>query len=387
MRTSHAVLAGGGGLIAAGLGAGVYGLVHSHSYVLRRRSLLIPGQARPLRILHISDAHTLARHTKRLRFIRDLAETSPDLVVLTGDMIAEPDAVAPVLAALDELLEVPGVFVFGSNDYVAPTFKNPLAYLGGPSNRGAKKGQPDRRPLPWRDMRAEFKARGWADLTNARAQMSVAGWDLEFVGVDDPHMHLDRFPDPVDGPAAGDSAGTARSAGAAGTANSAGKTRPASPTGNSGKPATNPGDSVGKLGDAVVGEQPRMRIGVAHAPYQRVLNQMVADGCSLIFAGHTHGGQVCLPPHRALVSNCDLDPSLASGLFDWPRFPDSEEPIKGDGAAIAKEEAGGAWVQVSAGIGSATYMPLRTFCPPEAILLDVVPVAAQPAGVNSRALP
>ena len=271
-------------------------------------------------------------------------------------MIAEPDAVAPVLAALDELLEVPGVFVFGSNDYVAPTFKNPLAYLGGPSNRGAKKGQPDRRPLPWRDMRAEFKARGWADLTNARAQMSVAGWDLEFVGVDDPHMHLDRFPDPVDGPAAGDFAGTARSAGAAGTAISAGK-------------------------------QPRMRIGVAHAPYQRVLNQMVADGCSLIFAGHTHGGQVCLPPHRALVSNCDLDPSLASGLFDWPRFPDSEEPIKGDGAAIAKEEAGGAWVQVSAGIGSATYMPLRTFCPPEAILLDVVPVAAQPAGVNSRALP
>lgn len=365
MRTSHAVLAAGGGFLAAGLAAGAYGLVHSHSYVLRRRSLLIPGGASPLRILHISDAHTLARHTKRLRFIRDLADTAPDLVVLTGDMIAEPDAVAPVLDALDPLLDVPGVFVFGSNDYVAPVFKNPFGYLRGPSNRGGKARRPDHRPLPWRALRAEFTTRGWVNLTNTRAKLSVAGWDLEFVGVDDPHMHLDRFPAPAEASAEVEASGPAK------VGRASESTRASRPDGSAGEPG-----GVGKSGDGVVGEgKPRMRIGVAHAPYQRVLNRMVADGCSLIFAGHTHGGQVCLPPHRALVSNCDLDPSLASGLFDWPRFADSEPPIKGDGAAIAKEESGTAWVQVSAGIGSATYMPLRTFCPPEAILLDVVPVS------------
>ncbi|MDF2419876.1 metallophosphoesterase [Trueperella pyogenes] len=323
MRKTLAALAAGGAVVAAGLGSAAYGLIHAHSFVLRRRSLLVPSQgAEPLRILHISDAHTLARHTKRLAFLRDLADTMPDLVIITGDMIAEAKAIGPVLDALDKLLDVPGVFVFGSNDYVEPTFKNPFSYLAGPSNRAASHSA-TRRPLPWRDMRAAFVERGWVDLTNTRASLSINGWDLDFVGVDDPHMHLDRFPKPV----------------------------PAAPESG-----------------------PRMRIGVSHAPYQHVLNHMVSDGCSLIFAGHTHGGQVCLPPNRALVSNCDLDASLASGLFDWPRTPDSEPAMKGDGAAIAKEETGTAWVQVSAGVGSATYMPLRTFCPPEAILLDVVPM-------------
>ena len=33
------------------------------------------------------------------------------------------------LNALNELLDIPGLYVFGSNDYYAPKFKNPLTYL------------------------------------------------------------------------------------------------------------------------------------------------------------------------------------------------------------------------------------------------------------------
>lgn len=323
-RKTIAALATGATFLASGASAVAYGLIHSHSYCLRRRSMLVPSQnADPLRILHISDAHTLARHTKRLGFIRDLADTTPDLVVITGDMIAEDAAITPLLGALDRLLDVPGVFVFGSNDYVAPSFKNPLRYLRSPSNEHSDPADSSNRiPLAWRDMKAAFEERGWVDLTNRRATMTIAGWHVDFVGVDDPHMDKDRFPAPA--PLVADAG------------------------------------------------QPRARIGVTHAPYHRVLDQMVADGASLIFAGHTHGGQVCLPPNNAIVANCDLDPKLASGLFDWPREVASTPPIKGDGAVIAKKAAGSAWVQVSAGIGSATYMPLRTFCRPEAIILDVV---------------
>ena len=63
------------------------------------------------------------------RWVAALAELEPDLVVNTGDNLAHPRAVPAVLAALDPLLSLPGLFVFGSNDYFGPTFKNPARYL------------------------------------------------------------------------------------------------------------------------------------------------------------------------------------------------------------------------------------------------------------------
>ena len=55
-------------------------------------------------------------------------------------------------------------------------------------------------------------------------------------------------------------------------------------------------------------------IGVTHAPYRRVIDAMTYDGHDLIMAGHTHGGQVCVPFYGALVTNCDLDTRRAKGL-------------------------------------------------------------------------
>ena len=86
-------------------------------------------------------------------------------------------------------------------------------------------------------------------------------------------------------------------------------------------------------------------IGVAHAPYMRTLHRFVQDGAQAIFAGHTHGGQVCLPGGHALVSNCDLPPSRAKGVSEQSGVP----------------------VQVSAGLGTSRFAPVRLFCPPEAI--------------------
>ena len=56
----------------------------------------------------------------------------PDLVVNTGDNLAHPKAVPAVVQALGDLLSVPGVFVFGSNDYFGPRLKNPANYLTNP---------------------------------------------------------------------------------------------------------------------------------------------------------------------------------------------------------------------------------------------------------------
>ena len=51
-----------------------------------------------------------------------------------------------------------------------------------------------------------------------------------------------------------------------------------------------------------------------HAPYLRSLDAFTADGYPLILAGHTHGGQLCIPFYGALVTNCDLDTDRVKGL-------------------------------------------------------------------------
>jgi predicted MPP superfamily phosphohydrolase len=104
-----------------------------------------------------------------------------------------------------------------------------------------------------------------------------------------------------------------------------------------------------------------LRLGVTHAPYRRILDEMQADGADLILAGHTHGGQLALPFYGALVTNCDLDTRRAKGLHGWP----GARPDEPDGA-------GSTWMHVSAGLGTSPYAPVRFACRPEATLLTLV---------------
>ena len=85
------------------------------------------------------------------------------------------------------------------------------------------------------------------------------------------------------------------------------------------------------------------------------------DGAHLVLAGHTHGGQVCLPSLNprggpALVTNSDLPAAKAKGLHT----------LMGAGGNTT-------WVHVSAGIGTSAKAPIRFFCPPEASLLTLTP--------------
>ena len=100
-----------------------------------------------------------------------------------------------------------------------------------------------------------------------------------------------------------------------------------------------------------------LNIGVTHAPYLRLLDAMTADGMDLIFAGHTHGGQVCVPGYGALITNCDLDPARVKGL--------------------STHTAGGhtAHLHVSAGVGTSPFAPYRFACRPEVTLLTLRPVS------------
>jgi predicted MPP superfamily phosphohydrolase len=105
-------------------------------------------------------------------------------------------------------------------------------------------------------------------------------------------------------------------------------------------------------------------IGVTHAPYRRVLDAFVTYGAKAIFAGHTHGGQVRIPGVPALVTNCDIPREQAQGLSRWSRAGHS------------------AWLNVSAGLGTSIYAPVRFACPPEAVLVTLIAADKAPGDIG-----
>ncbi|XCB29233.1 hypothetical protein RQN30_08210 [Arcanobacterium hippocoleae] len=288
----------------------------------------------------------LRTQIRRKHFLHSLAAQNPDLIVLTGDLISENGAITHLLAALESFRGIPGVYVFGSNDYHAPRPKNPFSYLF--KNSNLSKAKPVRR-LETDRLIAGLDNLGFLNLNNAAGSISVGDWDLEFAGVDDPHIGLAKYPR-LDFPkssadisqqhldetgvsnAAAESAEPAgfaepaRSAGSAGSANSAGFTAPAG-SANSANSAgfAKPITQTAKIKNTA---RQRVRIGLTHAPYKDVLDWMQNAGCQIVFAGHTHGGQVCLPGHRALVTNCDIPTSHASGLFSWPLYTGEDKKLR-----------------------------------------------------------
>src|SRR6476619_2767165 len=122
------------GTVVAGIGYA--SLIERNAFVVREATMpvLSPGSS-PLKVLHISDIHMRPSQPRKQAWLRDLAGWEPDFVVNTGDNLAHPKAVPAVVQALGDLLSVPGVFVFGSNDYFAPKLKNPPHYLTKPSHR------------------------------------------------------------------------------------------------------------------------------------------------------------------------------------------------------------------------------------------------------------
>jgi predicted MPP superfamily phosphohydrolase len=159
-----------GGTIALGAACVTWAAAYEvRAFRLRRFQVpvLAPGQ-RPLRVLHLSDLHLVPTQRRKIEWVRALAGLEPDLVIDTGDNLGHLDAVPAVLEALGPLLERPGAFVMGSNDYYAPMLKNPVRYL-----LPAREVRLGKRRLPTEDLREGFLAAGWLDLDNARARLKV----------------------------------------------------------------------------------------------------------------------------------------------------------------------------------------------------------------------
>ena len=115
-------------LLVIAIACAVWGIaIERYLFVVRRESLkILPAKSAPITILHIGDIHLAPWQKRKAKFVQALGQLNPDLVINTGDNLGHKDAIGPVLTALAPLMQRPGVFVNGSNDYYAPVLRNPL---------------------------------------------------------------------------------------------------------------------------------------------------------------------------------------------------------------------------------------------------------------------
>jgi predicted MPP superfamily phosphohydrolase len=277
--------------------------IERYLFTVRYHALrVLPRDADALRILHISDTHMAPWQHRKQEWIAGLARLEPDLIVNTGDNIGHRDGLSGLRDAFEPFTGVPGLFVHGSNDFQGPSFRNPLRYFTGPSQRNPEIEEMDVDALDGYltdDL-------GWTLIDNAATSLEVRGVRINAFGVNDAHRDWDDL-----------------------------EVLP---------------EAIGELGEA------DLTLGVTHAPYRRVLDEYVDLGADVIFAGHTHGGQVRIPGSRdALVANCDIPLDQARGLSEWTH----------DGRTAP--------LNVSAGLGHSIYAPVRFACRPEVTLLTLLP--------------
>ena len=277
-----------------------YGIaIERRWYRLRTYDLAIlpPDGPDRLDVLHLSDLHVVRGDAAKRRFLAGLPQA--DVTIVTGDLLAEPEAVETAVEAIRANRgRLASWFVLGSNDYFVPKPLNYFTYFRRHrKRRGAKGGRA-------RDLIAQLRADGWVDLTNSRRETAIDGWGVELLGLDDAHIHwhdLRVAPRRTD----------------------------------------------------------RFSIAVMHSPDSAP--ETAALGYDLLFAGHTHGGQVCLPVVGALVTNCSMPRRLVGGLI----------------------RMGSATLHTSRGLGTSKYAPFRFCCRPEATILRLRRRATTESGAES----
>ncbi|MEX0990419.1 MAG: metallophosphoesterase [Actinomycetota bacterium] len=213
------------------------------------------GTSAPLTVLHLSDLHFARGDRRMTAYLARLPQ--PDVTVVTGDLVGEPEAVEAVVGALRPVRgRVASYFVLGSNDhFVTPRWVslNWLKYFS--KTRTLRVARRGRAP----ELIAALEADGWTSLRNERIVTDLAGIPAEVVGLDDPHIAWHDL-------------------------------------------RVAPRRAADRFGLAIV-----------HSP--DAAPELAALGYDLILSGHTHGGQVRLPLVGALVTNSVMPTRLVSGLI------------------------------------------------------------------------
>jgi len=283
-----------GSAALAGVGAYIYATrFESRDYRLEVQKVTINGasgngngQGKPLRILHLSDLHLCYPETHKIAFLQKITAEPYDMVVLTGDIFENYSGLAYASSLLSRQPELGAYAVLGNHDYYNYTM---MHKIWGRMMRRFRHPKSKRDVTPMIDALAKG---GFQVLRNETVDLSSHG--VHLVGIDYPTMDKEE------------------------------------------------------LAALVAQAHPEhLRLVLFHMPIH--LDRITASGAHLALGGHTHGGQVCLPGYGAIITDSELPPRQASGLF-W----------HGDTA-----------FHISRGLGADPRSNIRFFCPPAATVLEI----------------
>ncbi|MEI7615285.1 MAG: metallophosphoesterase [Actinomycetota bacterium] len=327
------------------------------------------GSNAQLKILHLSDFHlrTDFKGKKLEKFIATLALESYDFIFITGDMVEKNELQDELIEMLKQLKAKYGIYaVLGAHDYYN---KKPQEFI---KNMFEKKESYSRQN-DWVGLRKKLEAIDVHVLQNESVILKdVSGYnEIDIVGIDDPllnKMNLKKSltgifldPDSIKIPDVSRRNGPLTALTGLGS-----NSKESVLTKNELKIAQNnylaetegvlltkeytqefspSGKKYHELKD-----NNKLKIALVHTPDSYALVNLAMNGVDLVFAGHTHGGQVRMPGAGALISGCNLKTKYAAGLFYFKNFV----------------------LQVSKGLGEGRFSRFRIYCDPEAIITEIV---------------
>jgi predicted MPP superfamily phosphohydrolase len=244
------------------------------------------GGQRLLKILHLSDLHLCHPEKHKLDFLRGLPVEEADLVVITGDVFEDMSGLQYARDILRRRPRYGAYAVLGNHDYYDYTMFNKIV------GRVYRKY---RHPAIKRDVQP---------LVDALADGGIKVLRHESVYLEEPQVCLIGID----------------------------------------YPGTTP-EHLQQL--AAEAPDAAVKLALIHVP--RRLHNLVNAGIDFAFAGHTHGGQVCLPGLGAIITDSELPRHEASGI------------IRRDNMQL----------HVSRGIGADPRTNFRLFCPPHAVMVEL----------------
>ena len=281
-----------------------------------------------LTILHLSDFHL--RQTfkgKRLfDFIQTLKSQRYDLILITGDMVENISNAGYLVQMLSPLKARYGKFaVLGVHDHYNKAFYEFA------KNMFKRKRSYDA-VNDTEELSRKLKTIGIDVLNNESRILEIPGkdiGDIEIIGLGEPvveKLDLDKAFSEVDPLKEGD------------IVDGSNYSEISSELFDMDGTCVHRLNSIGRL-----------RLALLHTPDSHVLATLYKKDVDIVFAGHTHGGQVRLPFIGAIISGCRIKTRFASGLFYLKKMV----------------------LSISRGLGEGKYAQFRCYCPPEAIRISI----------------
>lgn len=265
--------------------------IEPHWYRLRRIKLKNQKKIhKPISILHLSDIHFVKNPGSKRRFFQKLSMLNPDLIFLTGDIIDNNEGIDTAIQMISGLRARYGTFlVLGNHEYYDYRWLDNIRYHMGLGKTTVTRNNVAR-------FISELKKIGVHVLVNESMKLEVHGTPVFIGGTDDPITQKIDFERALHG----------------------------------------------------LGPQSLNILLVHHLD---ALLKLSHHGVDLVFAGHTHGGQIRFPFFGPLVTETNLPRKYVEGLHDYK----------------------GMTVFVSRGLGSGRSLIIRFFCRPEAIFFELTP--------------